>query len=89
MKLSDGFITCPMTGECEIDVKKIARCFGKSAIYKYDKPEGGSDWRLVNRRASVKATIHEKDALELIDKLGLKGVRDPIFIRHTTFRNWS
>lgn len=89
MKLSDGIINCPMTGPCEIDVKKVARCFGKSAIYKYKKVEGYDEYRLVNMRASVKVTIFEKDALELIDLLGLEGLKDPIFLRSTTFRKWS
>tara|TARA_Y100000034_G_scaffold68048_1_gene82171 strand:+ start:2989 stop:3240 length:252 start_codon:yes stop_codon:yes gene_type:complete len=78
MKLSDGIITCPMSGECEIDVEKIKRCFGKSFISKhYNVTHDSNHYRLVNKRLGLKITIGEQDALELIDLLDLVEVPCP------------
>ncbi|MHC4264322.1 MAG: hypothetical protein ACYSUK_00095 [Planctomycetota bacterium] len=74
MKLGDGILECPDTGECDIDIDHIAKCFGKSFIsYWHDT------YRLHNKRAKVKVTLTEIHADELINKLSLTKYPSPIF----------
>lgn len=80
MKLSDGVIDGPMTGECEIDIDKIVKCFGLSFITRWHE-----EYRLVNRRAHVKITIRKKDALEIIKRLDMQESRDALFKNASTF----
>ena len=73
MKLSDGIITCPDTGECKIDINKIARCWGKDTFISRWHDDEKDDYRLCSgsRNRHIKVTISKADAWELVDKLGL------------------
>lgn len=86
MKISDCITSYQLTGECGIDVDNLVRCFGKSFIYHHDASDHTNQYRLVNRRAGVKCTISKKDALSIISRLNLVGVRHPIFVLAITYR---
>jgi hypothetical protein len=80
MKLKDGIIELPLTGNCTINVKHITRCFGFSIISRWR-----DEYRLYNQRAGVKVTISKEDAIALIADLNLCEVPSPIFAHASTF----
>lgn len=80
MKLKDGIIELPLTGNCKINVKHIVRCFGFSIISRWH-----DEYRLYNQRAGIKVTISKEDALALIAELELCEVPSPIFRHASTF----
>lgn len=82
MKLSDGIINCPISGECEIDVDKIVKCWRQTAfVSRYH-----DQYRLVCHRAGVKITLFKKDALEIIKRLGMIEDICVLFNHAGTFR---
>jgi hypothetical protein len=80
MKLKDGIIELPLTGECKINVKHITRCFGFSIISRWH-----DEYRLCNQRAGIKVTISKEDAIALIANLELHEVPCSIFANASTF----
>jgi hypothetical protein len=80
MKLRDGILECPSTGECKIDVDKIARAFRHSCISRWH-----DEYTLRNPWAGVRVTISKKDAKALIKKLGLVEVTSVLFKNGSVF----
>jgi len=81
VKLSDGILECPSSGECKLDLNKITKCFGEHSILS----RWHDEYRLCNQRAHVKVTISTADAKELIQRLKLVEHRSPVFANAGTF----
>ena len=80
MKISEGITQYVITGECQINVDRIVRCFGKSFVSRWE-----NEWRLHNRKAGVKITISADDAQELIRRLDLEEHPSGIFAHGSTY----
>lgn len=80
MKLSDGIINTPLTGECTIDIDIIAKYFNKCYIAKWK-----DSYRLIADYQGVKITLKPSDAVELIDRLGLVELKSTFFNSASSF----
>jgi hypothetical protein len=79
MRLTDTIEYQP-TGPCKVHVDNVCRVFGKSCITKHV-----DEYKLYNRRAKIKVTLHTDQAKAIITKLGLVEQRHPIFARCVIF----
>jgi hypothetical protein len=84
MKLSDCILEHNVTGICKIDTDIAIKCFGKCWISLYD-----TEYRIINHNATFRLTISKEDAETIIKALELKAIKDPLFIKATTYRNCS
>lgn len=82
----------PATGEARLDVGTI--CDGWTLLDRIVRHEGHdrvpTTYRLVSyspkgRRRRVSVRISERDARDVIDRLHLAEVHDPLFVRCTTY----
>lgn len=84
--LVDEEIQTPANINVDIAVKHFDKhCF----ISRWKEENGESSYKLCRLgkglRDQIKWVIHPKDALQIIERLGLKEIEDPVFVSGSTY----